>query len=66
MTDIFTHSVIISNLSQHWRNGMNILDIGTGHGYLSFLIANILNNKGFSDYSVVGVDIHAEAIKYCQ
>lgn len=48
MTDIFTHSVIISNLTPHWKNSLRVLDIGTGHGYLPFLISKILQNKGFN------------------
>lgn len=39
MTDIFTHSVMISNLHSYWKNNIKILDIGTGHGYLPFLIS---------------------------
>lgn len=42
MTDIFTHAVIINNLTPYWKDNIKILDIGTGHGYLCFLIAQIL------------------------
>jgi protein-L-isoaspartate O-methyltransferase len=42
MTDIFTHSIIVTNLTSHWKNNIRVLDVGTGHGYLSFLISKIL------------------------
>jgi protein-L-isoaspartate O-methyltransferase len=45
MTDIFTHAMILNNLSDHWKNNAKILDIGTGHGYLAFVIANILKRR---------------------
>jgi len=42
MTDVFTHSIIVSSLVPHLTPNPKILDIGTGHGYLSFLISKIL------------------------
>jgi ubiquinone/menaquinone biosynthesis C-methylase UbiE len=66
MTDIFTHSVIVSNLGPYWRNNMNILEVGTGHGYLAFLIAAILEKKGFKDYKINGLDINEVAINFCK
>ena len=66
MTDIFTHAVVISNLSATWKKNMRILDIGTGHGYLSFLIAKILKNKGLEGHSINGIDIYKESIEECE
>ena len=57
MTDIFTHAVMINTLSSQWKNNMNILDIGTGHGYLSFLISKILSKKKMN-FSITGIDIY--------
>ena len=65
MTDIFTHAVMINSLGPYWRNKMRILDVGTGHGYLSFLIARILQNKKLEG-EVIGIDIHEEAINKCR
>jgi hypothetical protein len=42
MTDVFTQSIIVSNLLPHLSPNPKILDIGTGHGYLSFLMCKIL------------------------
>ena len=50
MTDVFTHSLIVSNLLTHLNLNSKILDIGTGHGYLSFLISKILENKKLSSF----------------
>jgi ubiquinone/menaquinone biosynthesis C-methylase UbiE len=58
MTDVFTHAVVVNSLAGHWRNDMSILDVGTGHGYLPFLIANILRNKGLKNYNIKGIDIY--------
>jgi len=66
MTDVFTHSIIISNLLPHLAPNPKILDIGTGHGYLSFLISKILSNRGQSSFSIIGIDVNKEAIKKCQ
>jgi protein-L-isoaspartate O-methyltransferase len=66
MTDIFTHAVIISNLSAHWQPKMRVLDIGTGHGYLALLIAKILDCKDMGGYEIRGVDVHQEAIDKCK
>jgi protein-L-isoaspartate O-methyltransferase len=39
MTDIFTHSIILAHLEPKLKNdNLKVLDIGTGHGYLSFVI----------------------------
>jgi len=58
MTDIFTHAIIINELSNHLRDNIKVLDIGTGHGYLSFLISKILRNKGFNNYHINGIDAY--------
>lgn len=42
MTDIFTHAIIMNNLTHSWNNNVKVLDIGTGHGFLTFLIAKVL------------------------
>jgi protein-L-isoaspartate O-methyltransferase len=46
MTDIFTHAIMINAISSSFKSKMSVLDIGTGHGYLSFLIEQILSKKG--------------------
>ena len=66
MTDIFTHAVIINNISQYLTNDVKILDIGTGHGYLAFLIDQIIKNKGLSGHSVIGIDINEKSIEFCK
>ena len=58
MTDVFTHAIIINELSNHWRNHINVLDIGTGHGYLSFLISQILKNNQLQGYQITGIDVY--------
>ena len=65
MTDIFTHAIIMNELDNHWRNHIKILDIGTGHGYLPFLISNLLNGKSYHQHQIVGIDIHDESIQFC-
>ena len=53
MTDIFTHAVILEQVSTQiegmldkWENQdgkeITVLDIGTGHGYLAFVISSFL------------------------
>ena len=44
MTDIFTHAVILNSLDGFWKPKLKVLDVGTGHGYLAFLTAQILEN----------------------
>lgn len=62
MTDIFTHAIVVNNVSQTLRDKVKVLDIGTGHGYLSFLIAKILEGRSISNYEIRGIDINEEAI----
>lgn len=38
MTDIFTHSLILQSMSDYVINNAKILEIGTGHGYLSYVL----------------------------
>lgn len=66
MTDIFTHAVMVNALSSAWKNNMRILDIGTGHGYLSFLISQILKQKSVTGSVVEAIDIHSESIDKCK
>lgn len=58
MTDIFSHAVIINNLSDSWKQHVRVLDVGTGHGYLAYLIAKILEQRNIIDYSITGIDIN--------
>ena len=48
MTDIFTHAIMVNAIIPSFKSKMSVLDIGTGHGYLSFLIEQILRKKGYS------------------
>jgi methylase of polypeptide subunit release factors len=66
MTDIFSHAVIINNLCDRLKQKVRVLDVGTGHGYLAFLIAKILERRNIVDYSITGVDINEEAIQFCR
>ncbi len=58
MTDIFTHAIIVNNLIDSLKDNISVLDIGTGHGYLSFLISKILKNRLIENYHVTGIDIN--------
>ena len=44
MTDIFTHSVILQSICENVVDGSKALDIGTGHGYLAFILDKINPN----------------------
>ena len=51
------------------RKCIRILDIGTGHGYLAFAIAKIIEKANLLEkLSVIvkGIDIHKEAIEKCE
>jgi protein-L-isoaspartate O-methyltransferase len=78
MTDIFTHAVILEEVSHsieefvsvHSDKEMTVLDVGTGHGYLSFVIANFINEvlthtKNSLNYRVIGIDCNSKSIEQC-
>ena len=60
MTDILTHSVILQTVEPYlYKTTASILDIGTGHGYLTFTIARILEIANqLQNQKVKGIDIH--------
>jgi tRNA1(Val) A37 N6-methylase TrmN6 len=60
MTDIFTHAVILQQIHQYLKDGCSVLDIGTGHGYLPFVLGQLRTRM-----KIVGLDINANAIEMC-
>lgn len=67
MTDILTHAIILQHLSPFLcRNFLNILDIGTGHGYLAFAMAKILLFKGYTHFRITGLDSSLQSVTECQ
>lgn len=44
---------------------VNIVDMGSGKGYLTFALYDYLHNKLGLDVKVVGIELRAELVKYC-
>ncbi len=44
---------------------INIVDMGSGKGYLTFALYDYLHNKLGLDIKVVGIELRAELVKYC-
>ena len=61
MTDIFTHSVILQSICENLVDGSKVLDIGTGHGYLAFIL-----NKLNPNTEILGLDSNEKAIEKCK
>ncbi len=60
MTDIFTHSIVLQNISSHLKrgNGHKVLDIGTGHGYLAYTLFKIFESNGLDSQKIYGIDLN--------
>jgi 2-polyprenyl-3-methyl-5-hydroxy-6-metoxy-1,4-benzoquinol methylase len=62
MTDAVTHAITLQALWNHvedlkGRKGLEVLDVGCGHGYLTLAMARL-----FEGSRVTGVDIHGRAV----
>lgn len=79
MTDIFTHAVILQKMTENLSDiaskqttkFINILDIGSGHGYLSFVLTAFmrkvaLNHHNRFNYQITGIDTLPKTVEYCQ
>lgn len=76
MTDIFTHAVILERLAEQLQNmamdtnnkdikQLRILDIGTGHGYLAYVISSLISSifaKNKLKPYIYGIDSNSAAI----
>lgn len=77
MTDIFTHAVILEQVADHMEQivkqntiieaELKILDIGTGNGYLAFVISSLISSifkKSRLGFNVIGIDSNHQAIEF--
>ena len=79
MTDIFTHAVMLDRITDFLKRkiesksqqSISVLDIGTGHGYLAYVIAAFMDRmaqehsyKG--EFDITGIDAIQACIKYCE
>lgn len=69
MTDALTHAIILQSfddyLSTMDSREMRVLDIGCGHGYLTFGMAMLMKNRNIKA-KVLGIDIYQENVKRCR
>ncbi len=45
---------------------MRVIDVGTGHGYLAFVLATLLPKLGYNQSNIIAVDSSAAVINYAK
>ena len=78
MTDIFTHAVMLDRISDFLDKrikgkkdqSLSILDIGTGHGYVAYVLAafmdRMIEKHSYKvEFDITGIDAIQQCIQYC-
>jgi hypothetical protein len=61
--EIFQQALLSSQLSQ--SQNMNVLDFGSGKGYLTFAVYDFLRNSQGMNAQVTGVELRGDLVKFC-
>jgi hypothetical protein len=61
--EIFQQALLSSQLSK--SQNMNVLDFGSGKGYLTFAVYDFLRNSQGMDAQVTGVELREDLVKFC-